>query len=206
MSQKKHDSEEDELLQRFIHLDRITRRESSIRMRSHDPPQVAPSFKRRPPDATSYSPEELQRLEKCFLLADHDGDGKLNALELSYWLEKHHYPVSRVKLGQILRSADNDRDGALSFKEFVQFCEKIGLKEDKNSGGEEEETFYDCLEDLGGGGPEVVGGRGFAPTRMMTETMKKYNFTMQERNYSLHQLRQYRLASLGHEAFEEQVT
>jgi hypothetical protein len=64
-------------------------------------------------------------------------------MELKYWLEKHNRPVSRKELAKILEIADEDKDGALNFREFLHFCDKIQLQDVSSSEGKE--TFYDCL-------------------------------------------------------------
>lgn len=105
-------------------------------------------------------------------------------MELSYWLEKHDCPLGHIKLASLLRVADTDGDGALSFQEFVAFCQKIELEE----GDEDQETFYDCLEDIPSG--------DIAPH---THHMKHSH------RPSLQSLEEHHLASQGAHAFENQV-
>ncbi len=123
--------------------------------------------------------------------ADHDKDGKLNGIEFSYWLEKHNFPVSHLQLSHILEIADLDKDGAISFQEFLTFCQKIELEPHHSSSESDEETFYDCLEEF------------YASSTQLPPLLHD---TIHPHHSSLHFLQEHQLASHGAEAFEAQVS
>jgi hypothetical protein len=44
-------------------------------------------------------------------------------------MEKQQSPVTQEELKQIFQVADENKDGLLSFREFLLFCQKVNLKD-----------------------------------------------------------------------------
>ncbi|CAL9749641.1 unnamed protein product [Musa acuminata subsp. burmannicoides] len=79
---------------------------------------ATPTLRPRPPAAPAADPGDLERVFNKF---DANGDGKISsAAELAAVLEiLSGQPPSEEELGRMMREADVDGDGFISFAEFV---------------------------------------------------------------------------------------
>lgn len=101
-------------------------RGNSLRKRSKQPPHEQSASRRTPePFALStkvkdaVSPEQLELLRKSFELFDADGSGFINSAELLQLLRAIGQNPTEDRLEELVRIADADQSGELSFTEFV---------------------------------------------------------------------------------------
>lgn len=64
--------------------------------------------------------EQGAGLRECFNVFDRNGDGKISASELGSAMIKIGFPVSQEESAELIRRVDVDRDGKISFVEFVR--------------------------------------------------------------------------------------
>jgi len=71
---------------------------------------------------------EAQRLKEIFELFDSDGDGYISIPELRKTLKQCDYKVTDEGIEQIMKEADINKDGKISFDEFKIFFKNKSLK------------------------------------------------------------------------------
>jgi len=71
---------------------------------------------------------EAQRLREIFELFDSDGDGFISIPELKSTLKQCDYKVTEEGVQQIMKEADINKDGKISFEEFKIFFKNKSLK------------------------------------------------------------------------------
>jgi len=71
---------------------------------------------------------EAQRLKEIFELFDSDGDGYITIPELRKTLKQCDYKVTEEGIEQIMKEADINKDGKISFDEFKIFFKNKSLK------------------------------------------------------------------------------
>jgi len=71
---------------------------------------------------------EGQRLKEIFELFDSDGDGYISIPELRQTLKQCEYNVTDEVVEQIMKEADINKDGKISFDEFKIFFRNKSLK------------------------------------------------------------------------------
>jgi len=71
---------------------------------------------------------EAQRLMEIFELFDSDGDGFISIPELKGTLKQCEYDVTEEGIRMIMKEADINQDGKISFEEFKIFFKNKSLK------------------------------------------------------------------------------
>jgi len=71
---------------------------------------------------------EAQRLKEIFELFDSDGDGYITIPELKRTLKQCDYDVTDEGVEKIMKEADANKDGKISFDEFKIFFKNKSLK------------------------------------------------------------------------------
>ncbi|CAL0313409.1 unnamed protein product [Lupinus luteus] len=66
------------------------------------------------------SPYSEKQLRKLFRLFDRDGDGFITAVELVHAMAKLGHALTVVEFTGMIKEADTDDDGRISFQEFAQ--------------------------------------------------------------------------------------
>jgi calcium-binding protein CML len=69
------------------------------------------------PEKSPYSEEQLKHLFKMF---DRDGNGFITAAELAHSMAKLGHALTAEELTGMIKEADTDGDGRISFEEFSQ--------------------------------------------------------------------------------------
>jgi len=71
---------------------------------------------------------EAQRLKNIFNIFDSDGDGYITIPELKRTLKQCDYNVTNEGVEKIMKEADINKDGKISFEEFKIFFKNKSLK------------------------------------------------------------------------------
>ncbi|KAJ8773976.1 hypothetical protein K2173_009407 [Erythroxylum novogranatense] len=69
------------------------------------------------PEKSPYSDEQLKQLFRMF---DRDGNGFITAAELAHSMAKLGHALTAEELAGMIKEADSDGDGRISFEEFAQ--------------------------------------------------------------------------------------
>jgi len=118
--------------------------------------------------------DELTNLKKVFELIDENGDGQITANELSKAIEKAGDKVNKDDILMLMKMADIDGNGSLSYNELVMTSvqRKLGAKEERLW------TAF-CKVDLNGDGKisaqeieQVLGEHGDSVKQMIAEIDK----------------------------------
>ena len=75
--------------------------------------------------ATEFTPSEINQFKAEFQVFDLNGDGEVDADELSVIMEKIGEKVSKVKLDEMIAEVDDDKNGTISFGEFVKMMHTV---------------------------------------------------------------------------------
>lgn len=93
------------------------------------PPARAKAAAKRPLSAAAaaagFSAAEVLRLRSAFTSFDSDGNGVLDECELVKVFESLGYEFSAAELKRITALYDTNRDGAISFHEFLALCSSM---------------------------------------------------------------------------------
>lgn len=71
---------------------------------------------------------EAQRFKEIFDLFDSDGDGYITIAELKQTLKQCDFKASDEMVSEIMKEADINKDGKISFEEFKIFYKNKSLK------------------------------------------------------------------------------
>uniref|UniRef100_A0A2P2N4M0 EF-hand domain-containing protein n=1 Tax=Rhizophora mucronata TaxID=61149 RepID=A0A2P2N4M0_RHIMU len=69
------------------------------------------------PEKSPYSDKQLKQL---FTMFDRDGNGFITAAELAHSMAKLGHALTAEELTGMIKEADTDGDGRISFEEFAQ--------------------------------------------------------------------------------------
>ena len=69
-----------------------------------------------------FSKDQIAGLRSSFFEIDTDGSGDIDARELRAALEKHGTAVSQKEADEVLAKVSGDRDGRITFEEFLRAC------------------------------------------------------------------------------------
>ncbi|CAF2994486.1 unnamed protein product [Rotaria socialis] len=75
-----------------------------------------------------FSRKQIQNLMQTFDKYDIDGDKSLNFNELKFMMEKLGIPQTHLGLKEMIKQVDEDRDGKISFREFLLIFRKAILE------------------------------------------------------------------------------
>ncbi|XP_074118948.1 mitochondrial adenyl nucleotide antiporter SLC25A24-like [Sminthopsis crassicaudata] len=96
----------------------------------------------RSDDDEGQDQESNRRFESLFLQLDHDGNGKVDIIELQEGLRKLGISVGKDVQEDLLKAGDTNQDGQLDFEEFMQYLKdhekkmKLAFKSlDRNEDG-----------------------------------------------------------------------
>ena len=74
-----------------------------------------------------FTPAQLQEFKQQFEDLDADGDGKLDREEVGEILQWEASYVDRLMVVLLFEKYDRNKDGVISFDEFLDFCEHACL-------------------------------------------------------------------------------
>lgn len=89
----------------------ITKANMAVHSMYFGPASLPKSYKQ-------YAADPEHEMRETFAACDLDGDGFLNAAELHYMMESVGEMLTDEEVGEMLRDADFDGDGLLSYEEF----------------------------------------------------------------------------------------
>jgi Ca2+-binding EF-hand superfamily protein len=98
------------------------------------------STKKKPVDLKSVDPQVLSEYKEVFSGFDRDGDGTIDAGELSAVLGSFGVTPSVAELTQMVADVDLDQSGAIDFAEFVTMM--LSRSNTSNPEDEAESVFY----------------------------------------------------------------
>lgn len=75
--------------------------------------------------ATEFTPSEINQFKSEFQVFDLNGDGEVDADELTVIMEKLGEKVTKLKLEEMIAEVDEDKNGTVSFGEFVQMMQTV---------------------------------------------------------------------------------
>lgn len=82
-----------------------------------------------------FSRKEIKEYEKKFKLYNESGSGTISLAELKAMMEKLQAPQTHLGLKAMIKEVDEDDDGAIAFREFLNIFRKARLGElDQDSG------------------------------------------------------------------------
>ena len=84
--------------------------------------------------AQAESPDEMK---EAFRIFDRDGSGTVTASELKYVMNNLGESVDEAMVEEMIREADADGDGELSFSDFLQYVQRKGIVPVKQPSPEE---------------------------------------------------------------------
>jgi len=71
--------------------------------------------------------DSIDEMREAFLVFDRDKSGSVTASELKHVMSNLGEQVSDEEVEEMIREADADGDGELSFDDFLQFIQRRGL-------------------------------------------------------------------------------
>ncbi|CAH1722721.1 EF-hand domain-containing protein D2-like [Aphis gossypii] len=87
---------------------------------------------------SEFSPAQIQKIEDIFNQYDANKDGYLCRNELKRMMIKRRVPWTENSLSQLIDDVDKDKDGKLTFREFVmtnrktlEYCQRALAKQEK---------------------------------------------------------------------------
>merc|ERR1711959_385105 len=71
--------------------------------------------------------DSIEEMREAFLVFDRDKSGSVTASELKHVMNNLGEQVTNEEVEEMIKEADADGDGELSFDDFLQFIQKKGL-------------------------------------------------------------------------------
>merc|ERR1711896_2805 len=71
--------------------------------------------------------DSVEEMREAFMVFDRDKSGSVSASELKHVMNNLGEQVTIEEVEEMIREADADGDGELSFDDFLQFIQKKGL-------------------------------------------------------------------------------
>eukprot|EP00397_Hematodinium_sp_SG-2012_P060343 GEMP01078446.1.p1 GENE.GEMP01078446.1~~GEMP01078446.1.p1 ORF type:complete len:159 (+),score=50.14 GEMP01078446.1:136-612(+) len=71
--------------------------------------------------------DSIDEMREAFLVFDRDKSGSVSAIELKHVMNNLGEQVTDAEVEEMIKEADADGDGELSFDDFLQFIQKKGL-------------------------------------------------------------------------------
>merc|ERR1719469_214603 len=71
--------------------------------------------------------DSVEEMREAFLVFDRDKSGSVSASELKHVMNNLGEQVTNEEVEEMIREADADGDGELSFDDFLQFIQRKGL-------------------------------------------------------------------------------
>merc|ERR1719316_2099684 len=71
--------------------------------------------------------DSVEEMREAFLVFDRDKSGSVTASELKHVMNNLGEQVTNEEVEEMIKEADADGDGELSFDDFLQFIQKKGL-------------------------------------------------------------------------------
>ena len=107
----------DELAKKFAHRKRLSQEKIPPTFIKYTPKNVYSEF-------PEFTRKQIQEYEQIFKKYDTDGSGDIDQVELQIMMEKLGSPQTYLGLKQIIKEADEDYDGQISFREFLLIFRK----------------------------------------------------------------------------------